>query len=86
MKKHIEVHAPSLAECYARLRSGDFLTLQDLGKEAWVSIDINQDSKFDGSYIRVGSEIKDCKHCRHGNDTVGCSLSDLEPCKFIPKT
>ena len=65
MKKHIEIHAPSLAECYARLR--DMLTVKDLCHEAWVTVDIDPDSKFDGSYIRVGSEIKDCKNCRHHN-------------------
>ena len=81
MKKHIEVHAPSLAECYSKLR--DMITVKDLGREAWVSIDIDPDSKFDGSYIRVPDDK--CKRCRHGNDTTGCSLTDLEPCKFIPK-
>ncbi len=80
MKKHIEVHAPSLAECYARLR--DMLTVKDLGHEAWVSIDIDPDSKFDGSYIRILEEK--CKRCRHHNG-YSCVLDDLQPCKFTPK-
>lgn len=81
MKKHIEVHASSLAECYSKLL--DMLTIQDLGHEAWVSIDIDPDSKFDGSYIRVPEEK--CKRCRHGNEAVGCSLGEMETCKFVPK-
>lgn len=82
MKKHIEVHAPSLAECYARLR--DMLTIQDLGHEAWVTVDVEQDSRFDASYIRVCELTRDCARCRHHNDH-GCVLDDLEPCRFVPK-
>lgn len=51
--KHIEVNCNSLAECYARLRESDFLYLSDLGHKAKVTIDIDTDSTFDGSYIHI---------------------------------
>ena len=51
--KHIELNCNSLAECLARIRESDFITLSDLGHKASVTIDIDPDSPFDGSWIRV---------------------------------
>lgn len=51
--KHIEITCNSLAECYARLRESDFITISDLGKKTSVTLDIDTDSPFDGSYIYV---------------------------------
>lgn len=51
--KHIEIACNSLAECYARLRQSDLIYLSDLGHKAMVTIDIDTDSQFDGSYIHI---------------------------------
>lgn len=56
--KHIELNCNSLAECLARIRDSDFLTLSDLGHKASVTIDIDLDSPFDGSYIKVPDNSK----------------------------
>lgn len=50
-KKHIELHYPSLAECYSKARG--LLYVSDLCHEAWVTIDIDTESKFDDSHIRI---------------------------------
>jgi hypothetical protein len=50
-KKHIELHYSSLAECYAKVR--ELLYISDLCHEAWVTIDIDTDSAFDGSFLKV---------------------------------
>lgn len=49
--KHIELHCNSLAECYARAL--DLIHLSDLGHKASVVIDIDTDSPWDGSHLRV---------------------------------
>ena len=59
--KHIEITCNSLAECYSRLRESDMITISDLGKRTRVTIDIDTDSKFDGSYIRVPGYYNDRK-------------------------
>jgi len=59
--KHIELTCNSLAECYSRLRESYMITISDLGKRARVAIDIDTDSKFDGSYIRVPGYYNDRK-------------------------
>jgi hypothetical protein len=51
--KHIEISCNSLAECYARLRESDLITISDLGKATKVTLDIDTNSPFDGSYIKV---------------------------------
>ena len=51
--KHIEMTCNSLAECYARLRSSDLIYISDLGHKATITIDIDLDSPFDGSYIEI---------------------------------
>ena len=51
--KHIEVSCNSLAECYAKLRDSDLLYVSDLGRKAKVTIDIDTDSPFDGSWIHI---------------------------------
>ena len=51
--KHIEITCNSLMECYAKLRQSDLLYISDLGHKAKVTIDIDTDSPFDGSYINV---------------------------------
>ena len=51
--KHIEITCNSLAECYARLRESDLITISDLGKKTTIILDIDTDSPFDGSYICV---------------------------------
>ena len=51
--KHIEMCYDSLAECCAKLRESDLITISDLGHKAKVVIDIDRDSPFDGSYIKV---------------------------------
>ena len=59
--KHIELTCNSLAECYSKLRESDLITISDLGKRATVTLDIDTDSKFDGSYIRVPGYYNDRK-------------------------
>ena len=54
--KHIEMTCNSLAECYARLRESELLTISDLGKRTKVTLDIDTDSPFDGSYIQIPGE------------------------------
>lgn len=54
--KHIEMTCNSLAECYARLRESELLTISDLGKRTRVTLDIDTDSPFDGSYIQIPGE------------------------------
>lgn len=49
--KHIELNCNSLAECYARAL--DLIHLSDLGHKASVVIDIDTDSPWDGSHLRV---------------------------------
>lgn len=49
--KHIELNCTSLAECYAHAR--ELITISDLGHSAKVVIDIDTDSPFDGSWIKV---------------------------------
>jgi len=49
--KHIELNCASLAECYARAR--ELITISDLGHSAKVVIDIDTDSPFDGSWVKV---------------------------------
>ena len=56
--KHIEMTCNSLAECYARLRESELLTISDLGKRTKVTLDIDTDSPFDGSYIQIPEEDK----------------------------
>ena len=51
--KHIEISCNSLAECYARLRDCDLISVSDLGKKAKIVIDIDTDSPFDGSFINI---------------------------------
>ena len=51
--KHIEITCNSLAECCARLKESDLIYVSDLGHKAKVTLDIDLDSPFDGSYIRV---------------------------------
>ena len=51
--KHIEITCNSLAECCARLRDSDLIYLSDMGHKTKVTLDIDLDSPFDGSYIRV---------------------------------
>lgn len=58
--KHIEMTCNSLAECYARLRDSDLIYISDLGKKTKVTIDIDTDSPFDGSWLYVpNSTIKE---------------------------
>ncbi len=59
--KHIELTCNSIAECYSRLRESELITISDLGKRTRVAIDIDTDSKFDGSYIRVPGYYNDKK-------------------------
>lgn len=59
--KHIELTCNSLAECYSKLRESETITISDLGKKTKVTIDIDTDSKFDGSYIRVPGYYNDRK-------------------------
>ena len=49
--KHIELNCNSLAECYARAL--DLIHPSDLGHKASVVIDIDTDSPWDGSFLRV---------------------------------
>ena len=57
--KHIEISCNSLAECYARLRESDLITISDLGKKTKVTLDIDTEAPFDGSYIRVPDYTKE---------------------------
>jgi hypothetical protein len=56
--KHIEINCNSLAECYARLMESDLIYVSDLGHKAFVTIDIDTDSPFDGSYILIPDYTK----------------------------
>lgn len=56
---HIELSAPSLAECYGKFMSLDYVKVTDLCHAAKVVIDIDLDSPFDGSHLKVGTEIKE---------------------------
>ena len=49
--KHIELNCNSLAECYARAL--ELICLSDLGHKTNIVIDIDTDSPWDGSFIRV---------------------------------
>jgi len=51
--KHIEMTCNSLAECCAMLRKSDMICLSDMGHKAKVTIDIDPNSPFDDSLIRV---------------------------------
>ena len=48
---HIELNCNSLAECYARAL--ELIRLSDLGHKSKVTIDIDTESPWDGSYLRV---------------------------------
>lgn len=54
--KHIEITCNSLAECYAKLRESELITISDLGKRTKVTLDIDTDSPFDRSYIQIPGE------------------------------
>ena len=49
--KHIELNYGSLAECYARAL--ELIHISDLGHKTNVVIDIDTDSPWDGSFLRV---------------------------------
>ena len=55
---HIELSAPSLAECYAKFMSLDYVKVTDLCHAAKVVIDIDLDSPFDGSHLQIKEESK----------------------------
>ena len=57
--KHIELNCNSLAECLARIRESELITLSDLGHKASVTIDIDTKSPFDGSWIHVPDNTKE---------------------------
>lgn len=72
--KHIEINCNSLAECYARLRESDLIYVSDLGHKAFVAIDIDTDSPFDGSYIHIPDYTK---------SKGGLTMTDQEIDKWV---
>jgi len=56
---HIELQGNSLAECYLKFLNLDYVKVTDLCHRTKVVIDIDLDSPYDGSYLKVGTEIND---------------------------
>ena len=54
--KHIELNYPSLAECYSKAL--ELITTSDLGHSARIVIDIDLDSPFDRSFIKIPGVTK----------------------------